>query len=280
MANRRDFLNAIVAGAASVPALGAMGKSFPADNPKGKSGRTIRVALVQYDAVPEHIDRNIGQVELLAQKAVASGARWVVFHESSLSDYTPRLKELAQEIPEGPATRRLAAVAERLGCYLSFGLSEKRDNRLYIAQVFVGPNHYFYRYRKTWLWRSAPDEGYRNEWIRYDPGTGPEIFEIDGVRATCFICADGEAPRCIDRAGELNPQVVFYPNNRGTLPPFEVFGKRAKAIGAPMLVTNRVGRSWVYDCRGGCVVFGADGAILAKANREGREEILFHNLVV
>lgn len=102
MANRRDFLNALVAGAASVPALGARGKGLPADNPKGGGGRTIRVALVQYDAVPEEIERNVGQVELLAQKAVASGARWVCFHESSLSDYTPRLKEWHRKYRKGP----------------------------------------------------------------------------------------------------------------------------------------------------------------------------------
>jgi predicted amidohydrolase len=280
MANRREFLNVIVAGTVSAPALDAMGKSLPVEKPKDGKARTIRVALVQFDAVPEQIERNVGQVELLSQKAVASGARWVCFHESSLSDYTPRLKELAEEIPEGPSTRRLAELAERLGCYLSFGLSERRDGRQYIAQVFVGPNHYFYRYRKTWLYHTGKDEGYRNEWARYDPGTGPEIFELDGVQATCFICADGEAPRCIERAGGLAPQVVFYPNNRGALPPFEVFGQRAKAIGAPMLVTNRVGRSWVYDARGGCAVFSPDGTVLAKANREGREEILFHDLEV
>jgi len=47
-----------------------------------------------------------------------------------------------------------------------------------------------------------------------------------------------------------------------------------------MLVTNRTGQSWIYDCQGGCVVYGADGEVLAKANREGREEILYHDLIV
>jgi len=30
-------------------------------------------------------------------------------------------------------------------------------------------------------------------------------------------------------------------------------------FGAPMLVTNRVGHSWVFDCKGRCVACGADG---------------------
>lgn len=113
-----------------------------------------------------------------------------------------------------------------------------------------------------------------------DPGTGPEIFFLDGVKATCFICADGDAPRCILRAAALHPHIVFYPNNRGSLPEFKFFGQHAKAIAAPMLVTNRTGNSWTHPCKGGCVVYSATGEVLAKANREGREEILRYDLEI
>jgi predicted amidohydrolase len=78
----------------------------------------------------------------------------------------------------------------------------------------------------------------------------------------------------------VRPQVVFYPNNRSNLPKFEVFGERAAQIGAPMLVTNRVGKSWMNDTKGGCVIYSATGEVLAKANREGREEILLYDLPV
>lgn len=136
-----------------------------------------------------------------------------------------------------------------------------------------------HRYRKTWIWRAKSDEGFRDEWVRYDPGTGPELFELDGIKATCFICADGESPHCVERARQLRPQVVIYPNNRRELPAFEIFGQRAKEIGAPMLVTNRIGQSWHVSCQGGSVVYSADGEVLAKVNREGQEEILIHDLV-
>ena len=140
------------------------------------------------------------------------------------------------------------------------------------------PGEYFYHYRKTWLWLQHSDESYRDEWARYDPGTGPEIFTVDGVRATCMICADGDSGRCLDRAAALKPQVVFFPNNRANLPSFQNFGRIAARIGAPMLVANRVGRSVTYPTKGGCVVFSAQGKVLAKANREGREEILHYEL--
>jgi predicted amidohydrolase len=106
------------------------------------------------------------------------------------------------------------------------------------------------------------------------------LFELDGVRATCFICADGEAPRCIERARLLKPQVVFYPNNRESLPAHEVFGERAKKIGAPMLVTNRTGLSWIYECQGGNAIYSGAGDVLGESNRDGREEMLVADLDV
>lgn len=246
----------------------------------GPAVRTWKVALVQFDAVPEQPERNLKEMERLARQAVKQGARLVMFHEGTLTDYTPRLKELGERVPDGPACQRMASLAKQLCCFISFGLSEREGDRFYITQVFFGPEGLVHRYRKTWLWREEKDGGYRNEHARYDPGTGPERFTIDGIVATCFICADGEAPRCIERAKGLRPQLVFFPNNRGGLPDFPVFGARAKEIGAPMLVTNRVGQSWTHPCKGGCVAFDAEGNVLAKANREGREEVLMVDVAI
>lgn len=242
--------------------------------------RILPVALVQFDAVPEEPQRNLREMERLTREAVSQGARLVMFHEGTLADYTPQLERLAEEVPDGPACRRMARLARELDCFISFGLSERDGGRFYISQVFLGPAGLIHCYRKTWLWREARDEDYRNEWARYDPGKGPELFEIDGILATCMICADGEAPRCIERVRAMKPQLVFYPNNRGTLPDLPVFGARAARIGAPLLVTNRVGDSWGHDCAGGCVVYGPDGSVLGQANRSGREEILYHELLV
>lgn len=216
----------------------------------------------------------------LVRRAVRDKTRWVMFHEGTVCDYTPRVAELAEPVPSGPSTRSMMDLAQAFDCFISFGLSETDGERYFISQVFVGPAGLVHCYRKTWLWRDREDKGFRNEWARYDPGTGPEVFEWDGFRATCFICADGEAPRCIERAGALKPEVVFYPNNRGSLPDFKVLGERAIAIGAPMLVTNRTGQSWIHDCMGGCVLYSAGGEVLAKSNREGRMEILIHDLEV
>ena len=276
--NRRGFLKTLVAGAAS----GALWAGAPADDlpAAGKEGRVrkIPVALIQCDSLAGQVERNLDNLERLAEQAAKSGARWIMFHELTVCDYAEKSESVAELVPQGVSTTRMAKLAERLRVICAFGLAERHRDRMYDSQVFVGPKGYFYHYRKTWLWLELKDVGYRNEWARYDPGTGPEIFTVDGVRATCFICSDGDSARCIERAAALKPQAVFFPNNRESLPPFKEFGKIARRIGAPMLVANRVGRSVVYDTKGGCVVFSAQGEVLAKANREGREEILEYEL--
>lgn len=246
----------------------------------GAAPRTIPVALVQFDAVPEQVDRNTAQVERLTEAAVGSGARWVIFHEGTLCDYTNRLAELAEPIPGGPHVRRIEQLARRLKCYISYGLSESDGGRYYIAQVFTGPGGFIHRYRKTWIWHNRDDEGFRDEWVRYDPGTGPALFTIDGVRACCLICSDGDSRRCLDRIAQLAPEVVFNPNNRPNFPHYEEFCERTRIVGAPMLVTNRTGLSWKMRTPGASAVFSPSAGVVARANIEGREEILRHDLVL
>ncbi|MCH2115671.1 MAG: carbon-nitrogen hydrolase family protein [Pirellulales bacterium] len=246
--------------------------------------RNIRVAIIQFDAIPEEVDRNLNAMERLARQAVAGRARWVVFHEGTVCDYTNNLEQLAETVPEGKSTIRMERLARELDCYISFGLSEKDKDRRYITQVFVGKDGYFYHYRKTWLHKSPEDLGFRNELARYDPGTGPELFSIDGVQATCFICADAMAPRCIQRAKLLHPQVVFYPVNIATKDPTwvrKIISDCAKQINAPFVTANRVGPSWVHrEANGGSAIYSSQGTLLAGANSEGREEIVFHDLEI
>lgn len=234
----------------------------------------IPISLVQFDSVPERPERNLEEMRRLVHAAAGKGARWIMFHEGTLCDYTADLARFTEEVPSGPSTRAMSELARRLNVFISFGLSERSGDLVYITQVFVGPRGFIARHRKTWIWHEPTDVGFRDEWKRYDPGEGPTVFTMDGVRAVCFICADGESARCIERTRALSPRIVFYPNNRENLPEFDVFGERAKRIGAPLLVTNRVGKSWVYDCRGGCVAYDREGKVIARANRDGREEIL------
>jgi len=177
--------------------------------------KNIRVALVQFDARPGEVEQNLAAMERLARAAVEDRARLVMFHELALSDYMGDMGKYAEPIPEGPSVRRMERLAGELDCFITFGMPERDGDRLHIAQVFVGPEGFLYRYRKTWLFQDREDRGHRNEWARYNPGQGPELFVIDGIRATCLICADADAPRSIEQVRSLKPDLVFFPVNRG-----------------------------------------------------------------
>jgi predicted amidohydrolase len=245
--------------------------------------QVIPVAIVQFDTAPEKVSANLDAMERLARSAIQKGARWVVFHEGAACDYSDQLEKLAEEVPSGQATRGMERLAKELDCYLSFGLSEKDGDRFYITQLFIGPNGYFYRYQKTWLHKDPTDSDYRNEYARYDPGTGPELFTIDGIRATCFICADATAPRCIKRARALKPQVVFHPVNivtRDGKKFREAEAAIAREIGAPLLFPIRVGE-WVHKGgQGAAAIFSASGSLEAATNCDGNEEVILYRLVV
>jgi predicted amidohydrolase len=244
--------------------------------------RSYRVACIQFDTIPEKNERNAREMERLSRAAAAMGAEIIMFHEGSLTDYVSDVDKYSEYVPDGPSCKRLEAVAKELKTHISFGLSEKtKDKHYYITQVFYGPKGFLYSYRKTWIHRQNEDKGYRNEWARYDVGTGPEIFNIAGLRATCFICADGTAPRCIERARLLQPDIVFYSNNRaGYLGARADFAEKAALIKAPMLVTNRIGKSWMYECKGGCAVISGSGEFLAQTDPNDGERILIYDLPV
>ena len=68
MTSRRDLLKAMVAGATGARIVRAVGTEALAGYPEGAAPRTIRVALVQFDAEPEHIEKNVARVESPSQE--------------------------------------------------------------------------------------------------------------------------------------------------------------------------------------------------------------------
>ena len=63
----------------------------------------IRVALVQFDARPEDVDGNLQKMHTFVRQAWDRGARWIIFHEGTVCDYTEHLQEYAEPVPEGSA---------------------------------------------------------------------------------------------------------------------------------------------------------------------------------
>ena len=238
----------------------------------------LRVAAVQFDARPERPRENLAAMERLAREAAARGARLVLFHENALVDYGA-VSELAEPVPAGPACREVARLAAELELWIGFGLPERDGERVYMTHTYFGPAGFVGRARKTRLFANPADPR-RDEPAHFTAGEGPAVLELAGVRTVTLICADEDDPELVRAVRELAPALVLFPNNRSNLPPAEDFAPLARALGAPLVLANRVGRSWQYGCNGGSCVLGADGEVLARANRRGGEEVLLVDVPV
>lgn len=236
----------------------------------------MNIAIVQIDSEQEQPEKNLAKILEKSREAHAQGAKIILFHEGTLTDYVADIDAFAQEAPDGPACRAVHALARELDVYISFGLIEKDGIDHYITQVFLGPD-LTYRYRKTWLYATTDKikaiRRYRDEPTYFDCGNGPEIFEIGGIRASCIICADANAERCVKKLQLLKPDLVFYPNNREMWWRPQFLEHFAKTIGAPLLVANRVGKSWGEQCEGGSVALDSKGNRLVQAG--DTEEIIY-----
>jgi N-carbamoylputrescine amidase len=244
---------------------------------RAHAGPTLRVAAVQFDARPGEPEHNRGRMLELVRAAAERDAELVLFHENALLDYGPRVRALAEPVPDGPTCRALDALARELGVWIGAGLAERAGEQVHVTHAFFGPDGYVGRYRKTWLFRS-PSDPYRDEWAWFDPGDGPALLEIAGLSTAVLICADADSARQVERIAALAPELVLFPNNRSRLPGPERFADLARRVGAPVVLANRVGRSWQHACKGGSLVLAADGRLLARANRAGREEILVYDV--
>jgi predicted amidohydrolase len=113
----------------------------------------------------------------------------VVFGEVILCWYTPRRREYHQRTAEpipGETTRIMARLAAEHGIYLSFGLSESRDGRLYNAQVLLNP-------------AGEIQAVHRKRYPKSDTfSRGPvpvTVTEIKGIKTGMLICSDAASPR-------------------------------------------------------------------------------------
>jgi len=238
----------------------------------------MKIALVQFDAVPEDVAGNLAKMTSWVRKATAQNANVVMFHEASLTDFVSDVSLFAQTVPAGEACQTMKQLAEEQKIIISFGLLEKAGDQYYITQVFFGPDHFYHKYRKTNLHEpNDPQKAakrFRDETSYFAPGMGPKIFELGGHRVACMICADGNNNELLDNIRRMKPDFVLYPNNRTRPWSDEYWQAIVTKIGAPLLITNRVGESWGYSSRGGVAVYNSHGILIKRANLDGREEMM------
>lgn len=203
-----------------------------------------RFAAAQVELVQDDREGNLARALDLAREAVERGAEFVCFPECMTSDYTPRAARFAEPIP-GPSCEPFLELARDSGAYFLLGLFEREGGHIYNTIAVVGPEGVVGKYRKRKLWRDEHRLEGLDDPQMFEPGDLPNVVEFGGLRAGVLICWDGQYEEVWEDIGSGGAQVVFYPNNRGTIEP-EVVARRAKWLGVPIVGVNRVGLRRIY----------------------------------
>jgi predicted amidohydrolase len=162
---------------------------------------------VQFNPAFGEVNRNLDRAEALIEGAQAD---LLVLPELFNTGYLITSKEeiaaLAEEVPGGPTTRRLAAVAKRRNLHLVAGMAERSGDRIYNAAVLISPAGHVATYRKVHL--------FFEEKLWFDPGDGEfPVYDIGACRVGIMVCFDWFFPEAMRTLALKGAQVVCHPAN-------------------------------------------------------------------
>src|SRR5262245_60465539 len=110
------------------PSTNSTARCMPADSTEP---RRLRVASVQMESLPGDKKANFRKIESFVEKAAAQRVRLILFPECCVTGYwfirnltSDQLGALAEEVPDGPSTRRLVELAARHNVVVGAGLVE------------------------------------------------------------------------------------------------------------------------------------------------------------
>lgn len=269
-ATRRAFLTSSIAAGTLLGGVGEALTGGPeprstSETPPRKS--TIRIAVVQQAGNPGRVEENRKKALGFAAEALTHSADAILFHEELLVGYVKNARELAETV-DGPTVRAFQALLKGSKALILCGLTERRDNRYYIAATVIGADGVVANYRKTHLWWN--DVGLRREPDMYTPGDRLVTFDVQGHKSGVMICYDGDFPETTRSYANLECGMLFWMNNRGSRGHEEV--RQLAATNSIIIATscccgpNENGQI----CRGGSNITDAKGRLLAEIwDKEG-----------
>ena len=251
----------------------------------------VLLAAVQLDTIPREVNHNVHKAMNWVRRAFVQGARFVFLHEGLTADYSPEPMRDGRPL-DSAEVFGFSHLAKQYDGYVALGLNEVWQGRPYISMVFLGPDGVVGVYRKSYLWPNPSQhgkddfdeflktyvphqQGYRQERGILAHGDGTKVLEVGGVRIGCIICADGSQPQAWATFEQDRPDLIFWQNNRGNVIKRGDAQEHAAELKTPMVVTNRCGFSYHHFQEGGTCILADDGSVVARANEDGEEEMIF-----
>jgi len=242
----------------------------------------MRVALAQINPTVGDVDGNAAKVAAWTREARAGGAELVIFPELSIPGYPAEdlyLKPhfLARNV--GAVEKLAADLAPGITVLVGFaepaeGGGDHRHAHNSLAVLADGAVQAVYRKNRL------PNYSVFDEQRYFIPGTDGGSIDVGDAGIGLTICEDTWAPGPpgqaeADAGAQLiaNPSGSPYHRGKGRERE-EMFGQRAREYGAYLAFVNLVGGQDELVFDGQSLLFGPDGAVLARA-KQFEEELLF-----
>jgi len=165
----------------------------------------MRVGFYQFNPIFGEVKQNLDTVFNRLMKVEAD---LIVLPELCMSGYQFTSKEevtvLAEEVPHGPTTQRLIALARERSMVIVAGLPERDGAHLYNSAVIVGPSGLIGCYRKTHL--------FYEETQFFSPGeTGFQVWDIGPTKIGVMVCFDWFYPESARTLALKGADIICHP---------------------------------------------------------------------
>ena len=261
----------------------------------------FRVAAVSMNAPFDQLPQIFEAMRSYCRKAADEGCRLALFPELLIHGHcTPNTWELAEPVPDGPATQRLIEMAREFNMVLSVGLSERPDSIVFNTQTLVGPDGYIGKQRKIHM--------SRDETLFYKGGRDIPVHDLGFCKVGTIICYDNQFPEVARILALRGAEVILMPHaarvkmwddtpesmaaaRQHTHDFFtSCYAMRARENACFGVLANQAGRAGYVDnyppdspaqphhC-GAALVFAPDGEVLASTQRDViRDEMIITEL--
>jgi predicted amidohydrolase len=177
----------------------------------------VKVAAIQFDIKSGDKEGNLSKAVKMLNTAAKEGVQIAALPDFLLMGI-PVTKDAAVKTAEpipGPATDRLAEVAERHKMYVvAGGIVEKERGKLYLTCPVIGPDgHMIGKYRQVNLCRSAPY--YDEVGAGLSPGTDHPVFKTDIGTIGTLIGYDIDYPEPARVLALRGAEIIFFMTGLG-----------------------------------------------------------------
>jgi predicted amidohydrolase len=170
----------------------------------------LKISTVQFENKSGDKEYNLRIIDEFSAKASAEGSNVVSFHECSITGYSfarhlsnEQMLELAEDIPDGPSTKKLIQIASRNKITVLAGLFEKdKDDKIYKAYVCVNETGLVAKHRKLHPFINP----------NITPGDSYTIFDLHGWTCGILICYDNNIIENVRATNLLGADIIFMPH--------------------------------------------------------------------